>query len=355
MQTTIGFRYAFITGIAAVGAALALSGCGGTSTNTKTYAPDVASGPAIYGDAAVLANPSLTYPPAYLEVSGLANATATAAYITGVEAGGFKTVAGSAPNTSEVITNPDGVVSLPDGFSSGGQYIDKSLTTVLGAATPGASCTFNVNISNGQTASGTVLPIIPASVKLTSTDPQWTLGTLQLTFNTNFSYTGPLANSPYGTAPFTLPFTTSGLHPVTVTVSDTGGNTTSTTFQILVLAPGASELFAQAIQTTVPVVTKTGTTPAVYANIVAKDKVELTTPNGKTVLQTATADSDGTVIFIAPAGTYGLVDTTTAAAGVNVVPITLTANFVTDQYNDVRDASFGTVQLPQTAAALRRR
>ena len=351
MQTKYGLRSALFAGIIGIGASLALSGCGGTSSNSKTYANDQAAGPAIYGVSASLANPSLSPVPDYLEVSGLANANNTEAAIVGVGLNGFKTIKGTPPLSIDLFqANPGGVKSLPEGFPSGGQYIDESLATSLGAATPGQAYQFRVNISNGQSTSGEVIPIVPASVVLTSTDPEWHLGTLPLTFDTNYAYTGPLANCPYGTAPFNLPFTTSGLHAVTVTCADTSGNETSTTFQILVLAPGSSALFAQAIETVAPVY-KNGKlqSPAVCGTRISPgDKVVLTSADGKTVLQTvASADPDGTAIFIAPPGSYGVVDVTVGKGGANIVPAVLTANTVTDQYNDAFESSNGVVTLPE--------
>lgn len=329
----------------ATGATLLLSGCGGSSATTKTYAPDTAFGPAIYGLDASLADPGLSYPTDYLETSGLGSPSGSSAYFVAVEDKGYS---GTPPNPTYLFQkNSDGSYSLPEGFASGGQYVDQSETSMDGAVLPGTSVQFRVNISNGQTSTGSILGIVPSSVVMTSTDPAWTIGTVPLTFDSNYGYTGPLANCPYGTAAFTIPFTTAGLHPVTVSVADTAGNKSSTTFEIAVVTAGSSCFLAQAVETAAPSGAGSSAVAATYTNFAAGDTIELTTTTG-TVVSTQTADPSGSAIFFVPPGTYGLKDVTQKTA--NVVPITLAIGSST-LYNDGREGAGGFTALPAPASS----
>lgn len=295
--------------IGALGAAaLLLNGCGGSSFQKNTFATIPNTVPAAYGIEPVAASPTLTLPQnlLYLETSGLGAAGSTAAYLTA--ASGF--VINKAPDGAGVPTNidPNGK-TIPQGFSTAGQYIDAATAAkpaVPTAVAPGASVIFRAALANGASAGNS--PAITA-VSLTSADPEWTLGTLPLTFNDPGQNSGPLANGTYVTGtggapvPFALPFTTSGIHAVAVTVADAAGRQTTTTFAIPVVTATDVALFFQNITVNVPAVAATATTPEVPATptttaITPGDPVSL---DGGTAVA---ADAQGTAIFFTAPGTH---------------------------------------------------
>jgi hypothetical protein len=79
-----------------------------------------------------------------------------------------------------------------------------------------------------------------------------------------------MANDTYRSGTFTLPFTTTGLHSLTASVSDTSNATGSTTFDVLVLASTDSAVVVQVVDSDgnpIPgaLVSITGTLPGVTA------------------------------------------------------------------------------------------
>lgn len=313
-------RSTFTSSLCALGAgaALLLGGCGGGSFQTKTFGPPTPAGPAAYGLQGTAANPAITLQtggPFFVEVSGLGSPDGGQAYLTA--ASDFKIVSGAGP-LSDVDPNKTGKVPL--GFSTGGLYID-SLTgggkfVTPAAAPPGTPVVFRAAVSNGISADGKSIPIKFNGVSLSSTDPEWTLGTLPMTFN--FTNKGPLANGTYVTGrpvssgngapvPFSLPFTTTGLHSLTVSVTDEAGQQTQTTYSVPVARPSDVTVFAQTIDTGAK---KDG--KGVFQQLAAGDKVAITSPVAGTTSE-AVADAQGTVILFTSPGSQTL--TYTSADG----------------------------------------
>ena len=232
---------------------------------------------------------------------------------------------------------------------TGGQYIDANTVAtpaIASAVTPGTSVVFRAAISNGiSSSSRSTIPITYNGVSLSSTDPQWTLGTLPLTFN--YLSTGPFANATYVTGtpvssgqgtptPFALPFTTTGVHTVVLTVNDDAGQQTATTFAIPVVTPADVALLIQNVDTG----TQDPKKNEVFQPVSPGDTVTVDGGAGigayPTGFTPTIADSQGTVIFFVTPGTHTIVDT-------NIVPATSKAAAVTTVTTE-------TITIPASAA-----
>lgn len=343
-----------LAAVGALGAAtLLLSGCGGNSFSKQTFGNYAEVVPVAYGVDPIAINPNLSNPIFGYELSGLGSPDGKTAYLTGASAFNIVTNSGGAALPVNVDTGLGGTTpELPYGFSTGGVYVDN----VNGAGVPaaavqtGASVTFRAALANGV-ASNAAPPI--ASASLSSTDPEWTLGTLPMTFNDTKG--GPLANGTYVTGtsgtptPFTLPFT-QGIHTVVVTVTDAVGRVTATTFEIPVAAPASVTLFLQNITVLAPAVAATATDPAVPATpkktaITPGDLVSL---DGGTAV---TADAQGTAIFFTTPGTHTVAETKPDKSAVQTATFTLAADTAGTTVYDAVDAAVP----PATAAAVRPR
>lgn len=265
-----------------------LSGCGGTTNGTPLLATPT-SGPAING---LDANNALGG--TLFEVSGLASPDDMTYYLTGPVA--------STAKPSVVVANSFGG-TIPLGFAPDGSSGASATNTGMAVA-PGTSVVFGASISGGNTATNPIA-INPNSVVLTSSEVS---GFSQpLKFN-GVNRSGPLANAQYTTGTFTLPFTTTGLHSLTVSVSDTSSQSSTTTFDTVVVGPNDGVLYVSNI---VIASTKTpGTTTTSGLN--PGDVVELDNPATGAAVTTAgarqqtKADSNGVAILFAPAGTYAV-------------------------------------------------
>lgn len=318
-------RTSSLAAIGALGAAaLLLSGCGGNSFSKQTFGNYAEVVPVAYGVDPIAVNPQLSNPPIGYELSGLGSPDGKTAYLTAATAFTILTNSGGAGLPVNVDTGLGGTTpELPYGFSTGGIYIDGAAGAGVPATTvkTGASVTFRAALANGV-ASNASPPI--ASATLSSTDPEWTLGTLPMTFNDVKG--GPLANGTYvtGTAgnptPFTLPFT-QGIHTVVVTVTDAVGRVTATTFEIPVSNPDSITLFVQNF--TNVTTAATGTTPAVTeaSPVTPGDLVSL---DGGTAV---TADAQGTAIFFTAPGTHTVTETgpdgTAVQSTTFVIPVSI--------------------------------
>lgn len=314
-------RHNLYTGICVMGAALPLllSGCGGGSIQKSSFGSYTDAGPAAYGLEGTASNGVLTAPiggPFFYETSGFQASDASAAYFTA--ATDFAVVTGAGVLRG---VDPAGTGKVPLGFSTNGQYIDANTATATIPDTqsvrPGASVVFRAAISNGlSAASRSVIPILYNGVSLTSSDPEWTLGTLPLTFN--FTNSGPFANATYVTGTpvqsgqgtptaFALPFTTTGLHTVTLTVKDTTGQQTTTNFTTSVLNATDVAVFAQNI-----VPDNADGTPGTASSAIAPGSTATITGAVGTRAQ-STADAQGTIILYAAPGRQTL--TVTSPSG----------------------------------------
>ena len=310
-------RYSFLSlGLGAVGAALLLNGCGGGSFEKTSYGTYQNALPAAYGIEATAANGNISGPqgPFFYETSGLGSADGHTAYL--AAASDFAIVKN--PNGATLLAgvDPNSTGKVPLGFSSGvpgalptpGVYIDASSSAspaIPAAVAPGAQVVFRAAISNGVSSSArSTIPITYNGVSLSSADSQWTLGTLPLTFN--YLKTGPFANATYVTGtpvasgqgtptPFAVPFTTTGIHPVVLTVNDDAGQQTATTFEIPVVAAADSAALIN-ITATVPAGSPSGTTATVTSATAT-----ITNPISGATAQT-TADTQGNVLLFAAPG-----------------------------------------------------
>lgn len=303
-----------LAGVGALGAAaLLLSGCGGNSFSKQTFGNYAEVVPVAYGLDPIAINPNLQLTPVSYELSGLGSPDGKTAYLTAATAFSIVTNSGGATLPVNVDTGLGTTPQLPYGFSINGVYIDKAAGAGVSpaAAQSGASVTFRAALANGV-ANNATPPI--ASASLSSTDPEWTLGTLPLTFNDVRS--GPLANGTYVTGtngtptPFTLPFTT-GIHSVVVTVTDAVGRVTATTFAIPVVATTDSAVLANVVATVPDGYPKntTATITAATATITAPITGAVSQP---------TIDAQSNVVLFASPGDQ----TVTATAQVTITPPT---------------------------------
>ena len=349
-----------LAGVGALGAAaLLLSGCGGNSFSKQTFGNHAEVVPIAYGLDPIAVNPNLQNTTIGYELSGLGSPDSQTAYLTAATAFTILKNSGSAGLPVNVNThvddngNPLSPPELPYGYSTGGIYIDGAAGAGVpaGAVQTGASVIFRAALANGV-ASNATPPI--ASATLSSADPEWTLGTLPMTFNEVKG--SPLANGTYVTGtsgtptPFTLPFT-QGIHTVVVTVTDSVGRVTATTFEIPVAAPASVTLFLQNLTVVVPAVAATATDPAVPAatktfGIAPGDLVSLDggTPIG--------ADAQGTAIFFTAPGKHTVTETNPKGdKTVRTATFTLAADTAGTTVYDAVDVA---VPAPAAAAAVRR-
>ena len=341
-----------VLGVAGTGAALLLTGCGGSSFEKTTYGTYQNAVPAAYGVEGTGANGNISGAnggPYFYETSGLGSADGAAAYLT--EATDFAIPKN--PNSATLLTgvDPNSTGKVPLGFSgtigasavsgTAGQYIDANTSAVPShplAVAPGASVVFRAALSNGvSSATRSIVPITYNGVSLSSTDPEWTLGSLPLTFN--YTKKGPFANATYVTGtpvstgqgtplPFTVPFTTTGIHTVVLTVGDDAGQQTATTFAIPVVAPGSVVLLLQNIinpkGVSQPILPGDTVTIDGGAGIGLYPATGYNAATGKPSAPT-TADAQGTVALFTTPGPHVITDTSTDAKG-NTTTTTQTLN-----------------------------
>lgn len=315
---TLGFRTLGF-GAALAGTALLMSGCGGASVEKSSFGTYQNALPVAYGVEATAANGNISSPlggPFFYETSGLGSADGSTAYL--AAASDFTIVKN--PNNATLLSgvDPNGTGKIPFGFSGTigsnpavpgfpGQYIDADTATtpiMPTAVTPGAAVVFRAAISNGLSASARApITINPSGVSLSSQDPEWTLGVLPLTFN--YLKSGPFANATYVTGtpvtsgqgtptPFNVPFTTTGIHSVILTVTDDAGQQTATTFAIPVVKTSDAAVLAS-IQPTIPSDAPTGTTSSVNSATAM-----ITNPVAGVTAQTTADTQDNVLLFAAP-------------------------------------------------------
>lgn len=347
-----------LAGVGALGAAaLLLSGCGGNSSTTQTFGNYAEVVPVAYGLDPIAINQNLQPQGGTIgyELSGLGSPDGKTAYLTAATAFNIVKNSGGAALPVNVDSGLGGTTpQLPYGFSTGGVYIDNAAGVGVPAAAvlTGASVTFRAALANGV-ANNASPPI--ASATLSSTDPQWTLGTLPLTFNDPKS--GPLANGTYVTGtggnptPFTLPFT-QGIHTVVVTVTDAVGRVTATTFEIPVAAAASTTVFLQNITRVVPATPATATAPAVPAatKTFAVTPGDLVSLDGGTAV---TADAQGTAILFTTPGTHTVTETKPDKTAVQSATFTLAATTAGKTVYDVVDNAVPPAAPPATAKARR--
>lgn len=298
--------------------AVLLSGCGGSSFSKNTFNNYPNTLPYAYGiePVAYYGQGNAAGQQATIEGSGLQDTTSGQAYITGASAFTIVTAQGA---SLAGLADPNGTNVLPLGFSIKGQYVDAvnqtgaKVSTVTSVA-PGASVVFRAALANGTSSNNTSPGITGAT--LTSKDPALAgiagLATgLPMTLN---QVGGAFSNATYVTGtggaatPFTLPAgLPTGIHTVTVTVSDTAGRVTATQFEFPVVAPTDAAVLA----------TFTGTVPegaaAKSTATVLSASATISAPTAGANAQT-TADAQNNVLLFAAPGEQ----TITATAQVEV-------------------------------------
>jgi hypothetical protein len=181
------------------------------------------------------------------------------------------------------------------GLSPAGAYIDQA--TAQNPITPptigpsAANVFFRARIALGTDPNtGQQIPIRPNGVVLTT--PEAGLGAFSevmsnTTYNANTA-AGPFSAAEYVTPPFTLPFTTPGVHILRVTETDAENNAPHTDFAVIVLDNATA-----AVVTTIPATaTATITGPAA-------PQFYTSTPANPT---TAFPDNQGVVVLFATPG-----------------------------------------------------
>ncbi len=294
---------------ASVLTSLLLGGCGGATTTNNGLIPTPAADPAVYGLEATGARTGTLE-----ETSGLGSQDGTTGYLTGATASTAKVLPSIAVNGT-----------IPLGFAPGGAFVDGSFAA---AAPAGGAVTFRAYASNGQDAnSRTVTPIVdPGGVILTS--PEVPGFTQTLVFNSTGIGNGPLANGQYA-ANFTLPFTTTGLHQLVVSIADTSGKKTTTNFESAVVTSTDAAVIAQIMDAK--------GNPLQGATATITGQITPTSP----ATQQATADAQGVVALFA---TPGAPD-----ANKNTNTITVTASghtFATTAVSLAAGATLSTMPAP---------
>lgn len=291
--------------LAALGASAAalLSGCGGSTSNQGPAPPAT---PAIYG----------VNPFDGTTGSGLQSSDAKTGYLTGALSSTAKPLEGT----------------VPLGFPAA--------ATASAVPASQADVTFRALVANGNTGNG-ISGIVPTSIVLTS--PEVSGFSQPLTFDA--AGAGNKLNAgQYTTAAFVLPFTTSGIHQFTTGVSDTAGQSTTTTLGVVVVAPTDVALFLRRFDTGTK---DTKTPPAeIYKAIKAGDVVQVDGGAGTGVYPTGyaptTADDNGQVALFTTPGTHTVTEfkpdgttvvqtstftlaATTASTTIHTVPVTTPA------------------------------
>lgn len=322
-------------GIGALGAAaVLLSGCGGSSFQKNTFGNYANTLPAAFGLEPAAASSNLQQNPSFIETSGLGSVDSGTAYLTA--ASDFAVLKAPDGATLNVNVDPNSTGKVPLGFATGGAFI--SGTDIPAAVQTSASVVFRAALANGISSNNT--PGINGA-SLSSTDPEWTLATLPMTLNV--LKTGPLATGTYVTgtnetpAPFALPFTTSGVHTVVVTVSDDAGRQTATTFAIPVVRPSDIALFLQSFTVTTAATAttaaKTSQNPITPGDTVTIDGGAGTGTYPATGYNAATgkasaptvADAQGTVVLFTTPGTHTVTETDAKGTVVQTSSFTLPA------------------------------
>ncbi len=289
--------------LAALGAsaALLLSGCGGTTSNAG--APASAATPAIYGvnPADGTTGSGLQFSVAGTDAKGNPTTTATGA------------ITGALSSTAKPLEG-----TVPLGFPAG--------TTDSAVPAGQANVVFRALAANGNVGSDAGR-IVASSLVLTS--PEVTSFSQPLTFDLAGTGNGINAGQ-YATAAFTLPFTTSGIHQFTASLSDVGGQSSSTTLGVVVVAPTDVALFLSSFDTGT-MTTATATKPAteIFKAIKAGDTVTVDGAAGTGVYPagyaSTTADDNGQVALFTTPGTHTVTETDAKGTAVQTSTFTLPA------------------------------
>ncbi len=278
-------------------AAILLSGCGGTTTNS-TQTPATQADPQVYGQnfATGLTGSNFSFPIGANTVGAITGAISSTA-------AGFALEGGVAPGFVAGGQNPIAVPTATDAKQTG---TPPFLSFGFAMATSQPSVTFRALVANGNNGE-TVDPINPSSVVLTT--PEVPAFSAPLTFDNAGIGTGPNGDGQYTTAAFTLPFTTTGLHTFKVAVAAASGKSSSTTFQTVVLAPTASAVVVQILDATGAAVAGALVTVTNPLPGVAAYKSTAAAP------QTSVSDGNGVAIVFAAPGAQTISATATDAKG----------------------------------------
>jgi hypothetical protein len=300
-------RIGLITLLGASTAAV-LSGCGGATVNSGGGAITNAT-PTVYGINSDTGSTGsgIEFPQTAASASGSTTTTA----------GG---IVGALSSTAIPIEG-----AVPLGFPPGAYEADNA-TAGQAVPTSQPSVVFRALVANGN-AGNAVSPI----TGVTLTSPEVSGFTQTLTFGS--VGTGPAGSAGYATPPFTLPFTTSGVHQFTASVTDQGGKSSATVLGVVVVAPTDVALFVSSFDTgttTQPPVTTPPTAPTeVFNTIAAGDTVTIDGGKGDGVYPTGYSinmpDANGNVVLFAAPGTHTVVETDPTGKIINSNTFTLPA------------------------------
>jgi len=327
--------------LAAFGASAAaiLSGCGGASTNTGR-ATTVAT-PTVYGINVATASAG-----SGIEFPVTTPATATTGAVTTTTGG----IVGALSTTATALEG-----ALPLGFPAGAAESDLSVGVAVAASQPGV--VFRALIANGNVANTS-----GAITGATLTSPEVTGFTQTLTFTGVGS--GPVGSAGYTSPAFTLPFTTSGIHQLNATVTDEGGQSSTTTLGVVVVAPTDVALVLSSFDTgKMSVATATVPAAEIFNPITSGDIVTIDGGTGTGVYPTSynattasTADANGpngagAVFLFTTPGTHTITETTPGNKMIQTATVTLGPTTAgTTLYNVPIDGS--TTPAPATTAAV---
>lgn len=226
--------------LAAGAGALLFAGCGGSQTNNDNLGKTPGAGPLIEAVLG-LVNTNIPLPssgtnsvPAQLCGFGL---LANPAQPTGADVP-YRTI----ETAQRVLTgNPP----LSNGVGSSAY---SNVTAAFGgvAVPVGGQFGLRADIVNGQAAgSRTVIPINPGKTVLTSSEVAGFSVPLAFAFKSDGSAAGAFASATYASANVAVPFTTTGLHALTATVTDTSGQSDATDFLVAVVGPSDAAVVPQ--------------------------------------------------------------------------------------------------------------
>lgn len=298
--------------VMAMSIAAALSGCGGTTTSSKTLRSTLPSSIAAYGvEAGAYVNGVGSF-----ETSGLSDSDG-APVATGATASDAVPIAAQSGATG----------TIPLGFAPGAFFIDGA-TSGKAIAPSATGIQFHVALSNGvDTSTDEVLPVTGAT--LTSSEVE--------SFSQTFSfvpppYSGPLANATYVTPTFTLPFTTTGLHSLTVHATDTR-ETKTTTYDVVVVGPSDAAALVEILDPD--------------GNPMPGATATITQPSG--VRSQTTADEQGVVVLFSKPGPQTITATSGSTSG--TLNVKLTAGQLTTIETDDNQGNALTLPLSDTSGS----
>lgn len=324
-------------------AAILLSGCGGTTTS-PTQTPATQADPTIFGSnfATGLTGSNFVFSNGTDTVGAIIAAISSTA-------SGFALEGGPAAGFVPGGQNPVGV---PAATAKGQTGTPPFLSFGFALAPSQPNVVFRALIANGNNGE-TVDPINVSSVFLTSSEAPSLKE--QLTFDKAGIANGPAGDGQYATPPFTLPFTTTGLHTFSVSIASQSGKSSSTTFQTLVLAPTDSAVVVQVLTLRKPGVAQSNTNPVDPvggALVTVTNALSGVTAYGSTTAepQTSVTDANGVAIVFCAPGSQTITATADPASATDLATGAPVKAMLTASDTETLIAGQALTALPNTSA-----